>query len=459
MHRFRPAVIGGLLASAVVFAASAPAGPGESIYQARREAVIARIGTDLAVVPAQVSSPRGVQDNTDFFYLTGLGPDRDALLVLGGGGEGKEVLFTRTGKWGGEGTPGSLDVRPLANLRMVLFSPGPDRKIYLPFSGLESALQSLGGGFAVSRAAGLAPLETITAPMRIVKSAEEVAILRKAIAVTTEAYVEALAALRPGITEADINALIQFTNLRHGATSSFTQVASGPNSVNIHFDSTPRPVQGGEVIVFDLGAWFDRYTSDVSRTVPVGGRFTKEQAEIYDLVLRAQKEAISLMTPGHVAIEPTRAAEAVLMRGLRDLGLVTDPDSPLQKRMYIQHGFCHGIGLDIHDVYGWWGPRMETEPLRPGMVLTMEPGLYFPPDRLERFAIQVQKGKDAEEWKAFSAAVAPVYAKYAGLGCRIEDDILVTENGTEVLSSAAPKEIRDIEAAMKRPSPFDKIFK
>jgi len=455
----RPAVIACLLAGAAAFLAAAPGGPGGSPFAARRQAVIASIGTDIAVVPAQVMGPRGIEDNKDFFYLTGLPAERDAVLLLSCEGESREVLFTRTGNWRGESDPGALEIRPTANLRMALSSRRADRKIYLPFTGLEGSLQALGGDFAVSRSGGLLPLESLTAPMRIVKTPGEIDILRRAIAVTVEAYVEALAAIHPGLTEQDVNALIQFTNLSRGATSSFTQVASGPDSVNIHFESTPRVMEAKDVIVFDLGAWLDRYTSDVSRTIPVGGRFTKEQAEIYEVVLRAQKEAIGLMTPGHIAVEPTRAAEAALMRGLRDLGLVTDPGSPLQKRFYIQHGFCHGIGLDIHDVYGWWAPRMETEPLRPGMVLTMEPGLYFPPDRLEQFGGRVRKGAEEDEWKAFAAAVAPVYAKYAGMGCRIEDDILVTETGNEVLSAAAPKEIGDIEAAMKRSSPFDKVFK
>jgi len=446
------------LLAAALLAAVPPAGAEESLFQARRAAVIARIGTDIAVIPAQISDLRGVQDDKDFYYLTGLAGERDAVLVLTGQGESKEILFTRSGKWTGTGEPGSLEARPLANLRMVLFSPGPERKIYLPFSGLEGTLQALGGGVGVSRAAGLLPLEPITAPLRIVKSPQEIAVIRKAIAVTVEAYTSALGAVHPGLTEDDLNALIQFTDLRRGGTSSFTQVASGPNSVNIHFESTARVIKAGDLIVFDLGAWLDRYTSDLSRTIPVDGRFTKEQAALYAVVLRAQKEAIALMTPGHTAIEPTRAAEAALVRGLHDLGLVTDPASPLQKRFWIQHGFCHGIGLDIHDVYGWWGPRMETVPLQPGMVLTMEPGLYFPQDRLEQFGSRLRKGEE-EEWKAFAAAVAPVYAKYAGMGCRIEDDVLVGEKGNEVLTAAAPKEIRDIEAAMKRPSPFDKVFK
>jgi len=259
--------------------------------------------------------------------------------------------------------------------------------------------------------------------------------------------------------ETDANAIIQFINLRHQAVSSFTQIASGPNSVNIHFGSTPRVMQAGDVIVFDLGAWFDKNTSDISRTIPVGGKFTKEQAEIYDLVLRAQKEAIRLMTPGTVAIKPQEAAEKLLLEGLQKLGLVTDTASPWQRRFYIQHGFGHGIGLDVHDVWGWWSPRMRTETLKTGMVLTMEPGLYFPDGRLEQVPTMFKSQASEEELAAFVAKVGPVYKKYAGLGVRIEDDVLITETGNKVLSAAAPKEIADIEKTMKLPSLFNQIMK
>jgi methionine aminopeptidase len=255
------------------------------------------------------------------------------------------------------------------------------------------------------------------------------------------------------------DAIIQFTNQRYEAVSSFTQVASGPNSVNIHFGSTPRVLKDGDVIVFDLGAWYRKNTSDISRTIPVSGKFTPEQAEIYSLVLSAQKEAIRLMMPGTIAIKPQEAAENVLLQGLQKLGLVTNPSSPWQRRFYIQHGFGHGIGLDVHDVWSWWSPRMRSETLKPGMVLTMEPGLYFPRGRLEQVPVMYRAQASEEELKAFVAKVGPVYAKYAGMGCRIEDDVLITETGNRVLSSAAPKEIADFEKMMKLPSPFNQIIK
>jgi Xaa-Pro aminopeptidase len=427
-------------------------------YSLRREAVRGKISPGLAVVPAQFASPRGPQENKDFYYLTG-STEADAVLVLSGEGEAKETYFNRTGKWTGATPPASLTVRPQAELRNFLSRAAAGKNIYLSLSNMDGISTLIGGSTVLGGAAGILPLDPIIAEMRMIKSAEEIATLQRAIDLTTEAFIEVLKAVQPGMKETDINAIIQFTYGRHGGTSSFTQVASGPNSVNIHFGATDREMTSGDVIVFDLGTWLDKNTSDISRTIPVGGRFSKEQAEIYDLVLRSQKAAIALMMPGTVAIKPQEAAENVLMEGLQKLGLVTDSASPWQRRFYIQHGFGHGIGLDVHDVWGWWSRRMRTDTLKPGMVLTMEPGLYFPADRIDQVPALYKNMASEDELKAFVAKVGPNYKKYAGMGCRIEDDVLVTETGNRILSDKAPKEIADIEKAMKLASPFNQLIK
>ena len=143
------------------------------------------------------------------------------------------------------------------------------------------------------------------------------------------------------------------------------------------------------------------------------------------------------------------------MAGLEKLGLVTDVKSPWQRRLYIQHGFGHGIGLEVHDVWSWHSPRLDQVAMTPGMVLTMEPGLYFPEVRFEAFLVGL-KGKVPEaEITAFREKVGPVYKKYAGMGVRIEDDVLVTEGGNEMLSGRVPKEIADIEKMMREKSAFN----
>jgi Xaa-Pro aminopeptidase len=426
-------------------------------HAARRNAVIDRIGKAIAIVPGQLQSPRGTQDNKDFFYLTGV-MEPEALLVLTGEGEKKHTLFNRSGKWTSGNPPSLLDVRPLTDLRMFLMRGAAGKAIHLPFSGLDGLLPSLGGAIVLSSAAELINLDPVLAEMRIVKSPEEIKILQEAIDITADAYIEVLKAAQPGMRELDLKAIFQYVYVRREATESFLQIASGPNSINIHFGATTREVQSGDVILFDVGAWFDRYTSDISRTIPVSGKFTKEQAEIYNVVLSAQKEGIRLMVPGNGIQKVQTAVEDALLQGLQKLGLVTDPASPWQRRFFIQHGFTHGIGLDVHDVWGWFSRQMrEGLTFKPGMVLTMEPGLYFPADRLDKFQSGPRSQVPEEEWKAFAAKVGPLYKKYANIGCRIEDDILITDAGNQVLSARAPKEIADVEKLMKLPSPFNQL--
>lgn len=432
--------------------------PAAQPYAARRAALTAKAGPGLILIPSQVSGPRGgaVQDNKDFVYLTGLS-EPDALLALGAGVEPGALLFNRSGKWRGkEGAP--LETRPLTAIRMGLLSSIGEAKIYAPFSSLDGVLTAIGGSAALAGASQLVNLDPFLAEMRIIKDASEIETLQRAINLTAAAYVEALKAARPGRTELDINAVFQYMYSRREASSSFTQIASGPNSVNVHFGSTGRILTAGDLIVFDLGAWLDGYTSDISRTVPVGGRFSRAQAELYNVVLAAQKEGIRLMTAGNGIQKTQTAVEDALLSGLKKLGLVTDPASPWQRRFYIQHGFSHGIGLDIHDVWGWFSRQMRAGLVfKPGMVLTMEPGLYFPAGRLDKYPAGMKSMVSEADWTAFAGKVGPVYKKYENMGCRIEDDILVTETGNRVLTAGAPKEIAEIETIMKGSSPFLQI--
>lgn len=419
---------------------------------ARRQALIAKLDKAVAVLPSQHFSARGPQDSNDFFYLAGFN-EPGAVLVLVAGAEKPAVLFNRAGKWPGS-SGGGADARPAAELRAYLARAVMDKPVVLPFTDLDRMSEWIGTPNPLAGAASISNLEPAVWEMRIVKDAAEIAILQEAIDITADAFIETLKTVRPGDRELDINALIQYVYARREATISFSQVASGPNSINIHFGATTRAMSAGDVIVFDLGAWFKRYTSDISRTIPVGGKFTPGQAEIYRLVLEAQKEAIKLMTPGTVIIKAQEAAENVMIDGLVKLGVLTDAASPWQRRLFIVHGYCHGIGLDVHDVWSWFSRKMRTMTFTPGMVLTIEPGLYFPPKLLD--APPSARGGapiPEEEWKAFVAKVGPAFKKYAGMGCRIEDDVLVTETGNRILSVRAPKEIADLENLLKLPRP------
>ncbi|HLH18775.1 MAG TPA: M24 family metallopeptidase, partial [Bryobacteraceae bacterium] len=187
-------------------------------------------------------------------------------------------------------------------------------------------------------------------------------------------------------------------------------------------------------------AEFDGYSVDVTRTIPVNGKFSKEQAEIYRLVWEAQQAGIRMAKPGHQSgrggPETVQgAASEVFKQGLYKLGLITDPSSNQQLGIWFMHGISHGIGLNVHDP---GGPELQ-----PGMVVTVEPGLYFRPDALDNLP------KTPENEK-FIAAVKPVFEKYKGIGVRIEDDVLITSGEPEVLSRAVPSKLEDVEAAIAR---------
>ncbi|RMG56053.1 MAG: M24 family metallopeptidase [Acidobacteria bacterium] len=270
--------------------------------------------------------------------------------------------------------------------------------------------------------------------MRLVKSPYELAQIRRAIEITCRAHREAMKALRPGMYEYEIEAVVEYTFKRLGAAwPAFPSIiASGPNATTLHYDRSTRRTHSGELLLVDIGAEYHYYAADVTRTYPVNGRFTPEQAALYNLVLEAQKEALKLVRPGSTIPQVHQRAVAVLKRGLRRLGLITSEEAS-QYRFWFPHGTSHWLGMNVHDV----GDR--NAPFEPGMVLTVEPGLYIRQDTFQRIG-----QRDPQ----LAAAIAPAFQKYQGLGVRIEDDVLVTESGYVVLSQSAPKTTTEIETIM-----------
>lgn len=242
---------------------------------------------------------------------------------------------------------------------------------------------------------------------RAIKDAPEVERIRRSIAATHEGLVNAMKTCRPGAREYELQAAIEHAMLRHGALApAFSSiVGSGPNSNILHYEHNHRIMQAGEVVVMDVGAEIDGYAADITRTIPVSGKFTKEQRTVYETVLRAQHAVIAAIRPGVPWSELDRAARAVI-------------DSAGFGRFW-RHSVSHHLGLDVHDI----GP-MDT--LRTGVVLTVEPGIYIP------------------------AGDTTVAAGFRGVGVRIEDDVLVTADGGEVLSHAVPKEVTAVERLMRR---------
>jgi len=483
---------------ATLEAANAPtiAARRAKLMEAHEDAVI--------IIPSQSRMGQNLRDNLNFLYLTGL-QESEAVLVLDPGGSPRETLFRRLGGGPGargamggmgsseamvtisggpgaganagraaQGQPGaaansakgpapsdkglaekSIDQLSPA-LRSMVFS-GRAKRVFLPFSDLDFLARTFGAANPLAQAETILSIDPFLLEMRLTKDADEIAALREAIDLTAEALNETFRAAEPGFREVDLAAILRYAFNKRETKDSFLQAASGPNSTNVHFGATARLLTAGDLVVFDVGANIRGYTSDISRTIPASGRFSKEQRAIYGLVLEAQKEGCRRLVPGVTFKAVQDEVERILMSGLEKLGLVTDVKSPWQRRLYIQHGFGHGIGLDVHDAWSWHSPRLDKVVMAPGMVMTMEPGLYFPEVRFEAF-VEALKGKVPDaELKAFAEKVGPVYKKYAGMGVRIEDDILITDGGNEILSGRVPKEIADVEKLMREKSPHNQL--
>jgi Xaa-Pro aminopeptidase len=269
---------------------------------------------------------------------------------------------------------------------------------------------------------------------RLVKGAEELDCMRRAAAITREAHVAAMRAARPGVGEHEIDALLEYTFRRNGATgAAYTNiVAGGASACVLHYVENDAELCDGDLLLVDAGAEWSWYASDVTRTFPVNGRFGAEQRALYEVVLAAQERCIESVRPGTTLQAVHELAVRGLVEGLVRLGLVAGPlEQALEDgawRRFYMHKTSHWLGLDVHDC---GGSVVDGAPraLVPGMVLTVEPGLYVAPD---------------------DATVEP---RWRGIGVRIEDDVLVTRDGHEVLTADIPKSVADVEAACTRAEP------
>ncbi len=356
----------------------------------------------------------------------------------------KDALPSQTpgGRGGGRGP---APAQPLTPEFLAAFQPAANTtlEIYMLTRGAAEFRRE--AEFAARLAALTAPVtvkdaSTIFTNLRRVKSARELDILKHAADITAEAFQRVYAIAAPGMPEYEIQAQFEFTFLRRNGHWGYPCiVASGVNATTLHYESNHDTMKAGDLLLLDDAAEFDGYSADVTRTIPVSGRFNKEQAEIYRLVWEAQQAAIRNVRPGHQITggpeSVTGAANEVFRRGLVRMGLMTDAASDQQLRVWFNHGISHGIGLNVHDPGG--------RELQPGMAITVEPGIYIRPDALEHLA------KTPENEK-FIAAVRPAFEKYKGIGVRIEDDVVVTDGEPKVLSADIPSKLEDVEAAIAR---------
>lgn len=276
--------------------------------------------------------------------------------------------------------------------------------------------------------------------LRGVKSSWEVEQLQRAIDITGQAQRNIMnhTANTVGLlNESVLDGIILSTYRRNGARWGFPSiVASGPNATTLHYEENSREMVEGELILVDIGAAVGNYTADITRTFPRNGVFTKAQRDVYKVVLEAQTQAIAAVRPGMTIRRVHNVARKTIVEGLWELGLITSK-SGNQYRMWFMHGTSHWLGLDVHDV------GQSDTPFKPGMVITVEPGIYIREDVLNNLDNTPQN-------RALIKAIQPAFLRYRNIGIRIEDDVLVTEEGSSVLSDRAPKTIEAIEAFMAK---------
>jgi Xaa-Pro aminopeptidase len=271
--------------------------------------------------------------------------------------------------------------------------------------------------------------------MRLAKSPMELRTLQHAIDISIEAHQRAWAAAGSAKWEYEVDAVMAYTfKLRNADNWGYPDIVGcGPNATTLHYQESQGPVKQGELLLMDVGAEYDHYTADITRTFPVNGKFTPLQAAVYQIVYDSQEAVAKATKPGATLSDVNRAGTEVIKDGLLKLGLITDRNS-MQYRMWFMHGTSHWLGMNVHDVGG-------GRPMVPGSVFTNEPGIYVRLDALD----QMPFGWKQEDWEKFKTAVRPAFEKYKGIGVRIEDDMLVTADGVRWMSEALPRKISDIE--------------
>ena len=425
-------------------------------FTKRRQRLMDMMGEgSIAIVPTSPVRPRNrdvefpFRPDSNFYYLTGFGEPEAVAVLAPGREQGEFVMFCRerdpaAEQWHGariglEGVcerHGADDAFPIGDLDDIL--PGlleNKSRVYYAMGHFQGFDQRMLGWVAQVRAGarfggGLGEfvmLDHLVHEMRLFKSKAEVGVMSKAAQVSAAAHERAMRICRPGMAEYQIEAelLYEFTRAGCRAAAYPSIVAGGANACTLHYTENSDRLRDRDLLLIDAGAEHEFYASDITRTFPVNGRFSRAQRDVYSLVLAAQEAAIDTVAPGRTFDDVHMAAVRVLAEGLVDLGAVKGGlkriiQKEKYKRFYM-HRTGHWLGMDVHDV-GDYRIDDQSRVLEPGMVMTVEPGLYIAPD-------------DEKAPK-----------RLRGIGIRIEDDVLVTKLGREVLTSAAPKSIDEIES-------------
>jgi Xaa-Pro aminopeptidase len=478
------------------------AAPDEVPFGERRRRFAAAIGDAIAIVPGAQEARRNgdvnyeFRQNSDFYFLTGF-DEPDAVAVINPA-DAKEryVLFVRprdremevwngrrAGVEGAVATYGADAAYPIERLDEKLREYLIDRPtVYyrLGTAAFDSRITRLVTELRGARARGHAAPVRLEDPgpilheLRLRRSPAEFARHRRACEISGEAHTEAMRYARPGLYEYQVQAALEFVFRASGSPRNGypSIVASGPNACILHYTENTRRMEDGDLCLIDAGCEYGYYSADITRTFPVGGRFTAPQRAIYELVLRAQLAGIAAARPGNRYEAVHEAARRVLAEGLVALGLVPrNLDATLAMhhyREFYMHGTGHWLGMDVHDV-GDYKLDRKSRVLEPGMVFTVEPGLYLDPER-ETATFHLREYSEDEMWErrlrlGMTAAkqledeekakaeklVHPIPKEFLGIGVRIEDDLLITADGCEVLTAGTPKTVEDVERACVEP--------
>jgi Xaa-Pro aminopeptidase len=427
-------------------------------FARRRRQLMQLMGRDtIAIIPAAPVRHRNsdveypYRQDSDFQYLTGFGEPESVAVLVPGREHAQYVLFVRDRDperetWDGRraGTEGATrqygadDAFPITDIDEIL--PGlmenRTRVFYAMGTHPEFDQRVMGwlNGLRTQARHGKHPpqefvaLDYVLHDMRLTKSRAEIDVMRESARIASGAHIRAMQACRPGGTEFGIAAEILHEFRRHNADTSYEPiVGGGANSCILHYRENDQPLKSGDLLLIDAGCEYEYYASDITRTFPVNGRFSPEQRAVYDIVLAANEAAIQKVRPGGSWNDPHEAAVQVVTQGLVKLGLLKGSVAKLTKegayRRFFMHRTGHWLGMDVHDV-GDYKLADEWRVLEPGMSLTIEPGIYIP------------------------AGLKGVPRRFDNIGIRIEDDVVVTRDGVEVLTASVPKDPDAIEALM-----------
>ena len=435
-----------------------PLAIGAAEFARRRKQLMRMAAEDaILILPAAPERIRSkdttfpYRQDSDFWYLTGFAEPESVLVLVPGRKHGEALLFCRerdadkeawdgprAGPEGAVDRYGMDDAYPIADLDEIL--PGlleGRSRVYYHFGRDKDFDLTLIGWVNRVRARsrqGVEPphefleLGHLLHELRLFKSRDELRLMQRAADVAAQAQVEAMRATRPGLREFEVEAALQYTYRANDCVAAYEPiVGAGANGCVLHYRANNAPMADGDLLLVDAGAEYANYASDITRTWPVNGVYSKEQRALYQLVLDAQAAALAQARPGRPWIAGHEAAVSVLSEGLLSLGLLKgklkDVVANGDYRRFYMHKTGHWLGLDVHDV-GEYKVAGDFRELEPGMVFTIEPGLYIAPG---------SKG---------------VASKWQGIGIRIEDDVAITKDGHHVLTEGVPREIDAVEAVL-----------